>query len=171
MISWTDNRDGDGGIYAQRYSSDGSAMGENFQVSNTGSSPDVNLWNGRIYTTWSDNRGDGGEDIWANVLDWNAVGIGDKDIPQIPSAYQLSQNYPNPFNPTTIINYELPIKSYVELSIYNMLGQKVATLVSEKKQAGYHEVEFYGGNLSSGIYLYRIEAGEWTDVRKMILLR
>jgi hypothetical protein len=88
-----------------------------------------------------------------------------------PSKYALYQNYPNPFNPKTIINYELPITNYVDLSVYNLLGQKVATLVSERQPAGYHEVEFNGQNLSSGVYLYKIEAGGCTDVKKMILLR
>jgi hypothetical protein len=88
-----------------------------------------------------------------------------------PSSFSLSQNYPNPFNPRTIINYELPITSFVDLGIYNMLGQKVVTLVSEKQSAGYHEVEFNGQILSSGIYLYRIEAGEFQDVKKMMLLK
>ena len=65
----------------------------------------------------------------------------------------------------------MAVGSYVELSIYNLVGQKVATLVSEKQKAGNHEVEFKAQNLSSGIYFYRIEAGEFQDVKKMILLR
>jgi len=174
VIAWDDYRDGDVSIYAQRYSSNGIAIGGNFKVTNTGYDPDVILLKGKIYTTWTDNRGNGtGYDIWANVLDWNdpTTGIDEKDILKKPSIYRLSQNYPNPFNPKTIINYELPITNFVELSIYNLLGQKVATLVSEKMPAGDHQVEFNGQNLSSGVYLYRIEAGEWQDVKKMILLR
>jgi hypothetical protein len=88
-----------------------------------------------------------------------------------PLKLKLYQNYPNPFNPKTIINYELPISNYVEISIYNISGQKVTTLVSEKKAAGYHEVDFNAQNLSSGIYLYRIEAGEFQDVKKMLYLK
>jgi hypothetical protein len=89
----------------------------------------------------------------------------------LPTVFALSQNYPNPFNPQTIINYQLPITSYVELSIYNLLGQKVTTLVSEKKAAGYHQVEFNPQNISSGIYYYKIEAGQYQDVKKMILIK
>jgi N-acetylneuraminic acid mutarotase len=95
-------------------------------------------------------------------------------VPQnnfMPGVFVLHQNYPNPFNPRTIINYELPTTSYVELTIYNMLGQKVATLVNERQQAGNHQVEWDAGQLSSGVYYYRIEAGEFQDVKKMILLR
>jgi hypothetical protein len=96
---------------------------------------------------------------------------------QIPHSYRLSQNYPNPFNPNTVISWQLAVGSNVELSVYNLLGQKVATLVSEKQSAGYHQVEFNGQILSSGVYLYRIvvesfgEAGAWQDVKKMILMK
>ena len=102
VIAWDDYRDGDVSIYAQRYSSNGIAIGGNFKVTNTGYDPDVILLKGKIYTTWTDNRGNGtGYDIWANVLDWNdpTTGIDEKDILKKPSIYRLSQNYPNPFNP------------------------------------------------------------------------
>ena len=88
-----------------------------------------------------------------------------------PNNFKLYQNYPNPFNPNTVISWQLPVSSNVELSIYNLLGQKVTTLVSEWLPVGYHEVEFNGQNLSSGIYLYKIEAGNFQDVKKMILLK
>ena len=88
-----------------------------------------------------------------------------------PGIFRLNQNYPNPFNPRTIINYELPITNYVDLSIYNLLGQKVATLVSEKQNAGFHEVDWDASGFASGVYYYRIEAGEFQDVKKMIVLR
>jgi hypothetical protein len=90
---------------------------------------------------------------------------------QNPEIYFLAKNFPNPFNPKTIINYELPITNYVDLSIYNLLGQKVATLVSEKKNAGHHQVEWDASRFPSGIYYYRINAGEFQDVKKMILIR
>jgi hypothetical protein len=86
-------------------------------------------------------------------------------------AFQLQQNYPNPFNPMTMINYQLPITSEVEISIYNLLGQKVATLVNEQQRAGYHQVEWDASRYSSGIYYYRIEAGKYQDVKKMIFLK
>jgi len=89
----------------------------------------------------------------------------------LPKRYALNQNYPNPFNPVTKINYQLPITNYVELSIYNLLGQKVATLVSEKQKTGYHHVEWDASNHASGVYYYQIKAGEFQDVKKMILLR
>jgi hypothetical protein len=88
-----------------------------------------------------------------------------------PQQFQLYQNYPNPFNPTTMIYYQLPQTIDVELSIYNLLGQRVATLVKEKKSAGYHQVEWDATWYSSGVYYYRIEAGDFQDVKRMILLR
>ena len=92
-------------------------------------------------------------------------------IDQIPDNYALLQNYPNPFNPSTMISWQLTDSRYVELSVYNILGEKVATLVSEKQQAGQHRFEWDASNMLSGIYFYRIEAGEFQDVKKMILLR
>jgi hypothetical protein len=89
----------------------------------------------------------------------------------IPGTFGLNQNYPNPFNPTTFINYELPITNDVELSIYNLIGQKIVTLVKESQRAGYHQVEWDASGFASGVYYYRIEAGEFVDVKKMILIR
>jgi hypothetical protein len=89
----------------------------------------------------------------------------------ISKKFTLSQNYPNPFNPRTIINYELPITNYVDLSVFNLLGQNVATLVNEHQQAGYHQVEWDASGFASGIYYYRIEAGNFTETRKMIYLK
>ena len=88
-----------------------------------------------------------------------------------PTKFSLSQNYPNPFNPGTAIGYQLSALSQVELSIYNLLGQKVVTLVSERQQAGYHQVEWDASGVASGIYYYRIEAGKFQKVRKMIHLK
>jgi hypothetical protein len=89
----------------------------------------------------------------------------------IPKEYNLSQNFPNPFNPKTIINYELPITNFVELTIYNLLGQKVITLINEHQNAGYHQIEWEASDFASGIYYYKINAGDFQDVKKMILLR
>jgi beta-glucanase (GH16 family) len=89
----------------------------------------------------------------------------------VPKSIYLFQNYPNPFNPVTIINYELPITNEVELSIYNLLGQKVTTLVSDPQRAGHHQVEWDASGFASGVYYYQIEVGEFRDVKKMVLLR
>jgi hypothetical protein len=88
-----------------------------------------------------------------------------------PIEYHLADNFPNPFNPRTIINYELPITNYVYLSIYNNLGQKILTLVDKQQKAGYYQVEWDATNYASGIYYYRLKAGDFHDVKKMILFR
>jgi hypothetical protein len=89
----------------------------------------------------------------------------------ISNSYTLKQNYPNPFNPKTIINYELPITNYVDLSVYDLLGQKVVTLVSEYQNAGYHQVEWDASDFSSGVYVYELKADDYRDVKKMVLLK
>jgi hypothetical protein len=101
------------------------------------------------------------------------VGIEESQVYEstIPKDCILSQNYPNPFNPLTMINYQLPKTTHVELTIYNLLGQKVATLVSGKQKAGDHQVAWYASGFASGVYYYQLMAGEYKDVKKMILLR
>ena len=87
------------------------------------------------------------------------------------TTYRLEQNYPNPFNPSTTINYELPITNYVELSIYNVLGQKVATLVDKKQAAGRYQVEWNAGAFASGVYYYRLSSEAFVETKKLILLK
>ena len=90
----------------------------------------------------------------------------------IPDKYLLSQNYPNPFNPNTIINYQLSMPRNIKLKVYDVLGNEVASLVNEKKEPGSYEVEFHAGNLSSGIYFYRLEVeGNVIDTKRMVLLK
>ena len=88
-----------------------------------------------------------------------------------PSVFSLSQNYPNPFNPTTTISYQLPENSFVTLKVYDILGREVATLLNEYKPAGKYEVDFNAAALPSGVYFYQIKAGNYTAIKKMILLR
>ena len=88
-----------------------------------------------------------------------------------PENYALEQNYPNPFNPVTTISYSLPIKSQVELVIYNTLGAKVHQLVKEEKEAGSYLVKLNATNLPSGVYFYRLEVGSFVETKKMVLLR
>jgi hypothetical protein len=104
-----------------------------------------------------------------------ATGIG-PEVSNLPREYYLAQNYPNPFNPTTMIHYELPRGSGVNLSIYNLLGQKVKTLVEGWKPAGRYDVAWQGDNdlgarVSSGVYIYRIDAGEYRRSLKMLLMK
>jgi len=94
------------------------------------------------------------------------------DVPgATPVAYALEQNFPNPFNPSTKINYSIPTEGFVTLDVYNSIGQKVANLVSESKTAGTYTVNFDASDLTSGIYFYKINSGNFTETKKMILLK
>ena len=90
---------------------------------------------------------------------------------QIPGSHILYQNYPNPFNPKTIINYELGIRNFVSLKIYDVLGNEVAELVNEKQNAGSYSVEFDGSGIASGVYFYRLETNNFSEIKKMILIK
>jgi len=85
--------------------------------------------------------------------------------------FQLKQNYPNPFNPSTKIKFSIPNNEFVILEVYNLLGQKIVSLINGEMNSGYHEVEFDGSELSSNIYFYSIQAGNFHDIKKMILLK
>lgn len=89
----------------------------------------------------------------------------------LPEKFELSQNYPNPFNPTTIISFSIPKESKVTLKIFNVLGEEVKTLVNEFKSGGRYSVKFDASSLATGVYLYSISAGEFNQVRKMILIK
>jgi hypothetical protein len=91
--------------------------------------------------------------------------------PGVARVYSLEQNYPNPFNPSTKINFSLPEQSNVELVVFNVLGQKVATLVNESLKAGNHSVTFDASKISSGVYFYRIDAGRFTSTKKMLFMK
>jgi hypothetical protein len=88
-----------------------------------------------------------------------------------PTRFELAQNYPNPFNPTTTIRYGIPRVATVTLSVFNLLGQQVARPVHEIQTAGYHSVEFDGSALANGTYYYRLQAGEFADVKRLLLLK
>ena len=114
-----------------------------------------------VYPTWS---GQKCYTIWDQL-----TGVGDND--GLPITFNLSQNYPNPFNPTTTINYSLAEKSHVELSVYNVLGQKIRTLVNEEQAAGKYSEPWDGSTIASGVYFYRLETEKFTSTKKMMLVK
>jgi hypothetical protein len=93
------------------------------------------------------------------------------DLTDVPTAFVLQQSYPNPFNPSTTIRYGLPHRSPVQLAVFNALGQKVATLVQEEQDAGYHEVKCDGKRLSSGVYFYRLVASDYVSTKRMLIVK
>jgi hypothetical protein len=90
---------------------------------------------------------------------------------QLPQSFTLYQNYPNPFNPITTIKYSIPVDRFVMLNVFNVIGEKVSSLVDEFKTSGSYHVVFDAGNLSSGIYFYRLQVGSFIETRKMILMK
>ena len=97
--------------------------------------------------------------------------VGVEDPSSIPKEILLHQNFPNPFNPNTTIKYQIPELSFVTIKAYDVLGSEVVTLVDEEKPAGSYDVNFNGTGLSSGIYFYRLQAGNFIHSKKMILLK
>jgi hypothetical protein len=93
------------------------------------------------------------------------------DLTDLPSEFALLTNYPNPFNASTVINYELPMRAHVRLEVYNLTGQKLATLVDGQQEAGYRSVTWEDSEAASGVYFYKLTAGDFAEVKSMTLLR
>ena len=108
--------------------------------------------------------------VWRRPLSEMITDVEDQSN-EIPSQFVLEQNYPNPFNPSTTINFSVPSSEFVTLKVYDILGKEVATLVNEEKQAGYYSVNFNASNLATGLYIYKLQAGNFVQTKKMILLR
>jgi|BarGraIncu00222A_1022003.scaffolds.fasta_scaffold126403_1 hypothetical protein len=94
-----------------------------------------------------------------------------RDNDSRPTEFMLYQNYPNPFNPSTIITYQIKESNYVQLKVYDVLCHEVALLVDKVQPAGYYQITFNGNNLSDGIYFYRLQTGDYVDVKKMVLVK
>jgi hypothetical protein len=118
--------------------------------------------NGHIYAGTDDG-------IWRR--DISDIFSSNEENSDILKQFSISQNYPNPFNPSTSIQYAIPIRQYVTLKIYDVLGTEIETLVNEEKPAGSYEVEFDGSNLGSGIYFCELRVGENLSIKKMLLLK
>ena len=116
-------------------------------------------------------KGNKGSNDDSLILVNQYTGINNNNPANIPNNYSLAQNYPNPFNPTTTIKYSLQFSGRMTLKVYDILGKEVATLVNEEKPAGSYSVVFDAGKLASGIYFFRIQAGNFVATRKMILLK
>jgi len=114
--------------------------------------------------------------IYSFTTGYHALKPGKNPNIEVPTKYALDQNYPNPFNPNTLISYAIPKQSYVKLDIYNILGQRVITLVDDEKPAGYYSVTWNSKNsegreVASGLYFYRISARDFTEIKKMTLIK
>ena len=162
-------------VAAQRFSSDINLLGNNFIVTllteGDGivySAPTLDIGNGNIYTTWTTPE----SLIKMNIIDFNNPPVEiDKNRNNILGDFSLAQNFPNPFNPTTTISYELPQRSDVQITIYDLLGRKVTNLVRETQDAGYRSIQWNASTVPSGMYFYQIVAGDFTQTRKMVVLK
>jgi hypothetical protein len=101
----------------------------------------------------------------------NFTFVEENTISEIPIDYNIKQNYPNPFNPKTKIGYSIPQFSNVVVKVFDILGNEIETLVNEEKQTGTYEITWYAENLPSGVYFYRLQAGDFVETKKMVLLR
>ena len=101
----------------------------------------------------------------------SVTNVEEPSVDGLPTKFALNQNYPNPFNPSTSISYNIPESGLVELNVYDMLGNKIKTLVNEQKSAGNYEVRFDASNLSSGMYIYRLITSGFTETKKMLFMK
>jgi hypothetical protein len=124
-------------------------------------------WFPTQYAQWSAQKATEYEAIHKKL--YNIVGV--NELPEIPESYQLGQNYPNPFNPTTVISYTIPKAGNVSLKVYNVIGQEVATLFNGYQEAAKYQVSFNASDLASGIYIYTINAGSFSQSKKMMLIK
>ncbi len=129
-----------------------------------------------VFTSAGDNPyfcvshgGQGGVGMSGVITVMNPVSVSNQDL--VVNNFKLEQNYPNPFNPSTVIKYTIAEKSTVTLTVYNSIGIKITTLLSEVKPQGTFTIEFDASTLSSGIYYIRLQAGSFNDTRKMVLIK
>jgi len=109
-------------------------------------------------------------EVWRRPLSEMIASV-DPITGELPVAFLIRQNYPNPFNPSTTIKYELPKSSVVKLSVFDMLGREVSVLVNERRDVGVHEVQLDGAQLASGVYFYRLQAGDFVQSKRLVLLK
>ena len=109
-----------------------------------------------------------GNYIWINNTISDVHNVKQATLPETPILYQ---NYPNPFNPTTMINYQLPVTNHALIKVYDVLGREITTLVDTQLPAGRHQVLWDAGNYANGIYFYKIQAGDFQNMKKMLLIK
>ncbi len=182
IIAWEDRRNNDFDIYAQRVGPGGNlhwgAGGVAISIP-SGSQRNIRTisdQHGGAYITWEDRRTSGnGDDVYAQQVNANGqLGVtvtGLEETARIPEGFSLRQNYPNPFNATTVIEFSLQKSEFTMLKIYNSLGESVATLLAEFLTSGTYRFNWHAGELASGIYHYRLSAGDHVQTRKMLLVK
>jgi len=177
-LTWLDHRDGRAGVCRRILDPTFTPLSASEPVSSAApefmQQPATHATRGRAWFVWSDPRQDG-LNIYAGNLLYLPTDV-DDDTPVLPAGYVLAQNYPNPFNPATEIEFTIPSSSSVELTVYNVLGQRLAVLVDSYRAAGAYRVTWDGSDLTgaraaSGVYFYRLRVGSFSQTRKMMLLK
>jgi hypothetical protein len=196
IVTWTDHRDGDPNIYYQKFYLDGTPIDGNIIIHNPENSSQISsdnavsiIGNGvllsSLYTVWMDNRISGhGFDVYANILKYKEeVGIEEELVQSPAPQFRLSQNYPNPFNSTTLIPFTVDCPRLSEsrpvhttLTIYNVSGQRVKTLLNQDKSPGQYQViwdgkDESGQEASSGVYFYQLKSRDQTQIKKLLYLK
>jgi hypothetical protein len=114
----------------------------------------------------------GGPSGWSNVFVFRSLVTDINQVTDmIPDSYKLYENFPNPFNPTTDLRFDIPTSSIVRITIYNSMGKEITKLVNEKLNAGRYQAQWNASDVSSGVYFYKLTAGDYNDVKRMILVK
>ncbi len=151
----------------------GYSWGDVFEISDSEASYKSNVGlaaddDGNVFAVWVDNRRDAGDIYFAVLSEATLAEEPQQNLPQSPV---LLGSYPNPFNATAIISFSLPEPQQVTLKVYNLLGREVETLLDDYRPAGVQHITFDASGLASGIYFYRLQAGESVESRRMVLLK
>jgi len=172
-LVWTDQRNGHDEIYYNYSTNRGSNWVPDIRLTNNSSvkrAPSIDISGLAVYVVWNDVR-DGNYEIYykRNPIG-NQVGVKNNGT-ELPAEYSLFQNYPNPFNPVTNINFSIPKSGLVKLIVFDIIGREVSVLANDFLSAGNYTVDFDASKLASGAYFYKISSGNFTDVKKMILVK
>lgn len=172
-VVWMDNRDGNYETYYKRTIDGGLTWQTDTRLTNnTGYSakPSISVSGPVVHTVWYDDRDGNYEIYYKRNPTGNPTGIENINS-AIPNEFKIFQNYPNPFNPLTKIDYEIPKQGLISMIVYDILGREVKMLVNEVKSPGYYTIEFNGTDIPSGVYFYKLESKEFSDVKRMILVK
>lgn len=172
-IVWYDHPEANPEIYYKRSIDGGISWESDTRLTNDpaySENPSVLVSGSVVHVVWQDSRDGNYEIYYKRDPTGNVTGIGNIGS-EIPKEFKLEQNYPNPFNPSTTIQFSLPRSEFVTLRVFNILGEQIATLVSQNVSAGTHQAEWNAESVSSGVYFYRLQTGSFTQTRKLLLLR
>lgn len=172
-IAWGDNRDGNYEIYYKRSTDKGVTWGPDTRLTNNSAiseRPFLSLSGLVVNVLWHDNRDGNYEIYYKRDSTGNPIGINVLST-ETPRSFSLAQNYPNPFNPVTKIKFEVQAFSNLKITLHDIQGKEILTLINNKLNAGSYEIDFNGTNFATGVYFYTLKAGEFSETKKMILIK